>query len=66
MIDSKLLSILACPGCQGKVSQDGSVLVCQQCSRRYPIREEIPIMLLDECEAPIRQDSGRDQDTQDD
>ena len=48
-IDEKLLEILACPICKTPVSlKDNNRLVCQKCSRAYPIREGIPVMLADE------------------
>jgi uncharacterized protein YbaR (Trm112 family) len=54
MIDAKLLDILACPACDTRppVTLDGQELVCSVCSRRYPIREGIPIMLVDEAVVP--------------
>ncbi|MBI3996496.1 MAG: Trm112 family protein [Candidatus Omnitrophica bacterium] len=50
MIDPQLLEILACPACKTEVKLDGDRLVCVQCGRRYPIREGIPVMLIDEAE----------------
>jgi uncharacterized protein YbaR (Trm112 family) len=49
-INEKLLEILACPLCKVKVElkSDQSGLRCPQCRRVYPIRDDIPIMLLDE------------------
>jgi len=49
-IDPKLLEILACPLCKTEVdlSADGSGLVCRSCGRRYPIVDDIPVMLVDE------------------
>ena len=52
MIDPKLLDILACPACKTAVRLDGDRLVCMQCRRRYPIRDGIPVMLVDEAESP--------------
>ena len=52
MIDPQLLEILACPACKTEVKLDGDRLVCVQCGRRYPIREGIPVMLIDEAEQP--------------
>ncbi|MEJ2034356.1 MAG: Trm112 family protein [Deltaproteobacteria bacterium] len=50
MISSELLEILACPQCKGPVrlteKQDG--LVCDTCRLLYEIRDDIPIMLIDE------------------
>lgn len=49
-ISKELLEILACPRCKGDVrlnpTNDG--LICERCRLLYEIREEIPIMLVDE------------------
>ena len=49
-ISKELLAILACPKCKGEVhlnpAEDG--LICDCCRLLYEIREEIPIMLIDE------------------
>jgi hypothetical protein len=52
MIDKQLLEILACPECKQPVELHQDRLVCVRCGRRYPIKDGIPIMLLDEAEAP--------------
>ena len=48
MIDKELLKILACPACKTEVVLEDEVIVCKQCGRRYPIKEKIPIMLIEE------------------
>jgi uncharacterized protein YbaR (Trm112 family) len=49
-VDKELLAILACPKCKGDVQlsskKDG--LICESCQVMYPIREDIPVMLIDE------------------
>ena len=49
-ISQELLDILACPKCKGDLQltekQDG--LICNACKLVYPIREDIPVMLIDE------------------
>ncbi|MHB8770707.1 MAG: Trm112 family protein [Syntrophales bacterium] len=49
-ISKELLAILVCPQCKGELSltpaEDG--LICGRCRLRYEIREDIPIMLIDE------------------
>jgi len=50
MIDKDLLAILACPACQGDVFLKDGKVVCAQCSRKYPVKEGIPVMLVDEAE----------------
>ncbi|MGH7387373.1 MAG: Trm112 family protein [Candidatus Methylomirabilales bacterium] len=57
MIDKEFLEILACPACRGGVRLDepGQRIICQACGRRYPIRDGIPVMLIDEAEMPSRE-----------
>ncbi len=50
MIDQQLLAILACPACQGDVIFKDEKIVCTACGRRYPIKDGIPVMLVDEAE----------------
>ncbi len=49
-INKDLVEILACPKCKGDVhlNEKGDGLVCPKCNLLYPIREEIPVMLVDE------------------
>ena len=49
-IKKELLDILACPACHGEVVHDEKKdrLNCQKCRRSYPIRDSIPVMLIDE------------------
>ena len=49
-INKELLDILACPKCKGNIRLDDSRqgLICDQCKLLYEIRDEIPIMLIDE------------------
>jgi hypothetical protein len=49
-ISKELLEILACPLCKEPVSltPDASGLRCPKCNRIYPIRDDIPVMLVEE------------------
>jgi uncharacterized protein len=53
MINQELLDILRCPSCVRekdgllKIHAD-SWLICQDCGRKYPIVDEIPVMLIEE------------------
>ena len=58
MIDPQFLSLLACPACKTKVTLDGARLACTQCGRRYPIRDGIPVMLVEEAEPGTRGERG--------
>ena len=46
-VDPRLLEILNCPACRGEVGPSGSGLECGRCGRVYPVRDGIPIMLVD-------------------
>ena len=53
MVSSDLLEILRCPSCvretEGLLKLEHETwLVCQDCGRKYPISEDIPVMLIDE------------------
>lgn len=50
VISQDLLEILTCPACKAKVElkPDESGLKCVECKRVYPIRDGIPVMLVDE------------------
>jgi uncharacterized protein YbaR (Trm112 family) len=49
-VDPALLEILVCPECKAPVRlvHDGAGLKCDKCRRVYPIKDDIPVMLLDE------------------
>lgn len=49
-LSPKLLAILVCPSCKSSLEyrEDEPSLVCNVCRVRYPIRDDIPIMLTDE------------------
>ncbi|MBU2590802.1 MAG: Trm112 family protein [Nitrospinota bacterium] len=49
-IDKKLLDILACPKCKGEITltEKGDGLICEECRLKYEIRDDIPVMLIDE------------------
>jgi len=49
-VDPELLDILACPVCKTPVRpvKDGTALRCDACKRVYPVKDDIPVMLIDE------------------
>lgn len=54
-VDQKLLEILICPNCRGPIEylKDHDVIICVgDCRYRYPVRDDIPVMLVDEAEKP--------------
>ena len=63
MISQELLDILVCPVCKGdlKYEKEPERLICAACQLAYPVKEDIPIMLVDEAEkleGPPDQKSG--------
>jgi uncharacterized protein len=53
-LDPQLLEILVCPNDRGDLDyrEADQLLVCTTCGYRYPIRDDIPVMLIDEAEKP--------------
>jgi uncharacterized protein YbaR (Trm112 family) len=51
-ISEKLLEILVCPKCKGGLQYRADIpcLDCNHCKLRYPVRDDIPVMLIDEAE----------------
>ncbi|MGH7539703.1 MAG: Trm112 family protein [Gemmatimonadota bacterium] len=49
-VDDRLLEILVCPKCKGELEyrEEEDVLLCHSCRLRYEVRDDIPIMLVDE------------------
>lgn len=55
-IQQELLDILACPKCKGdiRLNESGEGLICDSCKLLYHIKNDIPIMLIDEAE-PVQE-----------
>jgi uncharacterized protein YbaR (Trm112 family) len=53
-LDPVLLDILVCPDCKGSltVDYDHEELICNHCGLIYPVRDDIPVMLVDEARRP--------------
>ena len=60
-IHPDLLTILACPKCKGELTQlgAGEGLLCSPCGVVYPVRDDIPIMLVEEAVARADWDAGK-------
>ena len=50
MLKKELLEILCCPKCKGDLdySPEQNTLTCKKCGKVYPIKDDIPIMLVDD------------------
>ena len=53
-VDAQLLEILVCPNDRGEVDylEAEQLIVCRVCGYRYPVRDDIPVMLIDEAQKP--------------
>ena len=53
MLHKDLLDILACPKCKGDLEYDqkNQTLICHTCRLKYAVKDDIPIMLIDEAES---------------
>ena len=53
-IDPALLEIIACPQCHAPLREEGEELVCTSadCALAYPVRDGIPVLLIDEARRP--------------
>jgi uncharacterized protein len=59
-LDPRLLEILVCPACRAEIRplpEEGG-LECTGCGRVYPIRDGIPVLLVEEATAPVRDTGG--------
>jgi uncharacterized protein YbaR (Trm112 family) len=55
-LDPALLEIIVCPDCHGDLAVDeaASELVCTACGLAYPVKDDIPVLLVDEARRPDR------------
>ena len=53
-LDPELMEIIVCPDCHGELRADeaASELVCGGCGLAYPVRDDIPVLLVDEARRP--------------
>jgi uncharacterized protein YbaR (Trm112 family) len=60
-VSLELMEILVCPACKGKVElkADGQALKCVECERIYPVRDDIPVMIIEESYREGEQPAGK-------
>lgn len=51
-IDQGLLDIIVCPDCHGELKAEAEELICTGCGLAYPVRDDIPVLLVDEARKP--------------
>lgn len=52
-LDPELIQLLVCPACRGALTETDSTLCCETCAVSYPVRDGIPIMLVEEAVSNI-------------
>ncbi len=53
-VSPDLIALLVCPACHGEIEYKDrrKVIICTQCDRHYPVRDDIPVMLVEEATIP--------------
>jgi uncharacterized protein len=53
-LDAQLLDLIVCPACHASLRVDDAAeeLVCTGCGLAYPVRDDIPVLLVDEARKP--------------
>jgi uncharacterized protein YbaR (Trm112 family) len=51
-IDPALRELIVCPSCRAALDEVGEELVCTGCGLAYPVRDDIPVLLVDEARKP--------------
>jgi len=53
-VSPDLIALLVCPACHGEIEYKDRrrVIICTQCDRHYPVRDDIPVMLVEEATIP--------------
>lgn len=61
-IPADLLEILACPSCHASLRADdaANLLECSHCGLRYPVRDDIPVLLIDEALPPATSEAAEE------
>ncbi|MEO5853472.1 MAG: Trm112 family protein [Nocardioides sp.] len=51
-LDPQLLAIIVCPSCHADLVVQGEELACTGCGLVYPVRDDIPVLLVDQARQP--------------
>ena len=52
-VKKEIIDILACPACGHNVQLENGRVICLSCGRKYPVKNGIPVMLVEEAEGPL-------------
>ena len=55
-VDKTLIELLVCPACRSEIEYKDRrhLIICTGCGRHYPVRDNIPVMLVEEATQPKR------------
>lgn len=61
-LDPELVELLVCPDCHGKIEYKDrrGLIICTECGLHYPVRDGVPVMLVEEATRPQGRASGPD------
>jgi hypothetical protein len=49
-VGDEFLALLACPRCKGPLEREGEALACPACRIVFPVRDRVPVLLLEEAQ----------------
>ncbi|MDP8970913.1 MAG: Trm112 family protein [Actinomycetota bacterium] len=60
-VDRELIALLVCPACHGDIEykERRKLIICTQCGLHYPVRDDIPVMLVEEATRPEQRGDSR-------
>ncbi|MGH3665169.1 MAG: Trm112 family protein [Egibacteraceae bacterium] len=60
-VDQALIELLVCPACHGAIEYKDRrrLIICTECGLHYPVRDDIPVMLVEEATPPPKRGSSR-------
>ncbi len=59
-VSPALIELLVCPACHGEIEYKDrrNLIICTSCNRHYPVRDDIPVMLVEEATIPAPRGGG--------
>ena len=60
-VAKELVELLVCPNCHGRIEykERRNLIICTQCDLHYPVRDNIPVMLVEEATIPAARPGAR-------
>jgi uncharacterized protein YbaR (Trm112 family) len=60
-VAKELVELLVCPNCRGRIEykERRNLIICTECGLHYPVRDNIPVMLVEEATRPTSRPGAR-------